>query len=67
MNSHETHETQLLTYDFLHLRPHAVKGGSRASLIVDMLLEGVHAPWLRHLTVLSPQIHNILLQESLSV
>lgn len=39
-------QMQRCTYDLLHLGPHAVKGSSRASLFVDVLLEGVHAPRL---------------------
>ena len=44
----------MLTDNLLHLSPHAVKGSRGAGLIVDVFLEGVHAPWLGHLPVLSP-------------
>ena len=51
-----------LTNDLLHASPHAIKGSCTASDFVDVLLEGVHTPGLGCLAVLSPQVHNVLLQ-----
>lgn len=51
-----------LTNDLLRAIPHAIKGCCTASDIVDVVLEGVHTPGLGCLTVLSPQVHNVLLQ-----
>ena len=51
-----------LTNDGLHVGPHGVKGCVCAALSIDVLLEGCHADRLRGLSILRPQIHNILLQ-----
>ena len=58
---------ELLTNDLLHMSPHEVESSRTARDVVDVLLKGVHAPRLRRLTVLSPQIYNVLLQQESSI